>query len=330
MKQITILGAGTMGKGIALTFARAGYPVNLFDSFEMARNEALSAIQRDMELMAEAGVFSADKIPDMLSRIKIYDNMAKASIDADFLLEVVPEDLTLKREIFAELDEICKPTCIFASNTSSLKLEDMMTTMSEDRKKRTMICHHYNPAHLLPIVELSFYGNMDEDIFNEVYEMFSNIGKQPVRVDKDVPGLIANRIQNAMAREIYSLIEHGVAKPEEIDKAIKFGPCFRYATTGQMEITDMGGIDVWTTVADILWPDLEARTNAGDILRNKVKEGKLGIKTGEGFYKYDTLEKKEEVTKNFQKRLMVQLIASEKYKQAYTYTSISHAWLHYK
>ncbi len=314
MKQITILGAGTMGKGIALTFARAGYPVNLFDSFERAREQALPAIKQDMELMAEVGVFDRETIPDMLDRIKIHDNMSEASVDADFLIEVVPEDLALKQKIFSELDKVCKQTCIFASNTSSLKLEDMMATMSEERKKRTMICHHYNPAHLLPIVELSFYGNMPEDIFNEVYQMFDDIGKQPVRVDKDVPGLIANRIQNAMAREIYSMIEHGVAKPEEIDKAIKFGPCFRYATTGQMEITDMGGIDVWTTVADILWPDLETRTNAGDILRNKVKEGKLGIKTGEGFYKYDTPEKREEVTKDFQKRLMVQLIASEQYK----------------
>ena len=314
MKQITILGAGTMGKGIALTFARAGYPVKLFDSLELAREQALPAIKRDMDLMAEVGVFDEKEIPKMLSCIEIYDDMTEASIDADFLIEVVPEDLALKQRIFAELDKVCKKTCVFASNTSSLKLGDMIATMSEDRKKRTMICHHYNPAHLLPIVELSFYGNMPEEIFNEVYEMFSDIGKQPVRVDKDIPGLVANRIQNAMAREIYSMIEHGVAKPEEIDKAIKFGPCFRYATTGQMEITDMGGIDVWTTVADTLWPSLEARTSAGSILRDKVNEGKLGIKTGEGFYKYDTPEKKAAVTEGFQKRLMVQLIASEQYK----------------
>ena len=109
------------------------------------------------------------------------------------------------------------------------------------------------------------------------------------------------------------MMEVGVADPEEIDKAIKFGPCFRYATSGQMEITDMGGIDIWTTVADILWPVLEDRKDAPDILRNKVKEGKFGLKSGEGFYKYDSLEEREKAVRNFHKRLLIQLVASRNY-----------------
>ena len=314
MKTITILGAGTMGKGIALSFALSGYQVNLFDSIEAARKSALPAIRRDLELMAEMGVFEEHKVEDSIEKITLYDDMIQAAESADFLIEVVPEILALKQEIFGLLDQVCKPECIFASNTSSLKLQDMMMPLSDERKKRTMICHFYNPAHLLPIVELSFYGNMPKEIFDEVYQMFYAIGKQPVKVDKDVPGLVANRIQNAMAREIYSMMENGVAAPEEIDKAIMFGPCFRYATTGQREITDMGGIDIWTSVADNLWGDLENRPDASDILRDKVKEGKYGVKNGEGFFIYDTPEKKEEVVRNFQKRLMVQLIASQKYK----------------
>lgn len=314
LKTITILGAGTMGKGIALSFARAGYQVHLFDSVDTARQAALPSIEADLKLMAEMKVFPEKTILMSMRNITIYDDMEQAALDADFLIEVVPENLELKKEIFGKLDLICKPSCIFASNTSSLKLGDMMMDLSTERKKRTMICHFYNPAHLMPIVELSFYGNMPEEIFKDVYDMFYDIGKQPVKVKKDVPGLIANRIQNAMAREIYSLIEKEVADPEEIDKAIKFGPCFRYATTGQREITDMGGIDIWTTVADILWGDLEARTDASNILRNKVKEGKLGVKTGEGFFRYDTEEKKKDVVREFQKRLMVQLLASENYK----------------
>lgn len=314
MRTITVLGAGTMGKGISLSFALAGYQVNLFDSFEKARDAAIPAIRSDMLLMAEMEVFPSEKVEESLKNITIYDEMIEAAREADFLIEVVPEVLSLKQEIFRQLSEVCKPECIFASNTSSLKLEDMMKYLSEERKKYTMICHFYNPAHLLPIVELSFYGNMPEEIFMEVYNMFYDINKQPVKVNKDIPGLIANRIQNAMAREIYSLIEKGVAEPEEIDKAIKFGPCFRYATTGQREITDMGGIDIWTSVADNLWGSLENRSDACDILRNKVNAGKLGVKSGEGFFIYNTPEKKEEVVRNFQKRLIVQLIASENYK----------------
>lgn len=314
MKKVAVLGAGTMGKGIANNFAVAGYEVHLFDSFESARKSAIPTIRQDMSLMAEMGVFHEEKVEEAIKNIIIYDDMAAASKDADFLMEVVPEVLTLKQDIFKELDGCCKPECIFASNTSSLKLEDIMAKVSPERKKRTMICHFYNPAHLLPIVELSFYGNMPEDIFEGVFRMFYDIGKQPVKVKKDVPGLVANRIQNAMAREIYSMIENEVADPEEIDKAIKFGPCFRYATTGQMEITDLGGLDIWTTVADTIWPDLEDRKDAPDILRRKVNEGKLGVKSGEGFQKYDTPQKKEKIVRNFHKRLMIQLIASENYK----------------
>lgn len=314
MKKIAILGAGTMGKGIAISFSVGGYEVNLYDSFESARANAIPSIKEDLSLMVEMKVFSQEKAEEALKLIKIYDDKAAAVKDVDFLIEVVPEVLSLKQDLFGELDKLCKPECIFASNTSSLKLGEMMEKLSPERKKRTMICHFYNPAHLLPIVELSFYGNMPEEVFDEVFQMFYEIGKQPVKVKKDVPGLVANRIQNAMAREIYSMIENGVADPEEIDKAIKFGPCFRYATTGQMEITDMGGIDIWTTVADILWQDLEDRKDAPKILRDKVEAGEYGVKTGKGFFDYNTPEKKEQVVKEFHKRLMIQLVACENYK----------------
>lgn len=314
MKKVAVLGAGTMGRGIAISFSTGGYEVHLFDAFEAARENALPAIKADLDLMSEMNVFTQEKADEALSLIKIYDDMIEAALDVDFLIEVVPEVLKLKQDIFEELDKVCKPECIFASNTSSLKLGDMMAKLSPQRKQRTMICHFYNPAHLLPIVELSFYGNMPEEIFAEVFEMFYDIGKQPVKVKKDVPGLVANRIQNAMAREIYSMIENGVADPEEIDKAIKFGPCFRYATTGQMEITDMGGIDIWTTVADILWPDLEDRKDAPDILRDKVKKGEVGIKAGKGFNDYSSPEEREKVVREFHKRLMIQLVACENYK----------------
>ena len=314
IKTIAVLGAGTMGRGIAINFALGGYDVNLFDSFEAARENAPALIKSDLDFMAENNVHTQEKADEAFKKISMFDDMIKAAKEADFVIEVVPEILELKQDIFAQLDKECKPECIFASNTSSLKLSDMMAKLPDERKKRTMICHYYNPAHLLPIVELSNYGNMPREIFDEVSDMYYKAGKQPVRVDKDVMGMVANRIQNAMAREVYSIIENGIATAEEVDKAIKFGPCFRYATTGQEECTDMGGIDVWSRVADNLWGELEARTTSPKILTDKVAEGKLGIKTGEGFYKYDTPEKKEKVLKDFQKRLMIQLIASENYK----------------
>jgi 3-hydroxybutyryl-CoA dehydrogenase len=239
--------------------------------------------------------------------------MIEAAKDADFVIEVVPEILELKQDIFAELDKNCKPDAIFASNTSSLKLGDMMAKLSDERKKRTLICHYYNPAHLLPIVELSCYGNMPEDLSWQVYNMYEEIGKKPVKVDKDVPGMVANRIQCAIYREVYSLMEKGVAAPDQIEKAMMYGMCFRYATTGQREITDMGGIDVWSKVADNIWPTLESRTTSCPYMTDRVAAGEYGFKSGKGFYSYESEDEKKEIVANFQKRLMIQLVASKKY-----------------
>ena len=175
-----------------------------------------------------------------------------------------------------------------------------------------MVCHWYNPAHLMPIAELSLFGNMDKETFCEVKDLYEKAGKQVVRVLKDVPGLVANRIQQGVAREVFSLIEKGIALPEDIDKALKFGPAFRYATTGQLEVADMGGLDIWATVGDNLLKVMDNSQKASPILWEKVKEGKLGIKTGEGFFSYPE-EKIQDIKNEFNKRLITQLKASKKY-----------------
>lgn len=152
--------------------------------------------------------------------------------------------MELKQNLFQQLDKLCPNHTILASNTSSLPLEKIIAKLSPERKRRAMVCHWYNPAHLMPIAELSFFGNTSEAIYQEVATLYQSIGKQTVKVLKDVPGLVANRIQQAVAREVFSLIENEVAAAEDIDKALKFGPAFRYATTGQLEIADFGGLDI--------------------------------------------------------------------------------------
>ena len=149
-----------------------------------------------------------------------------------------------------------------------------------------MVCHWYNPAHLIPIAELSHFGNMSEEVLDEVYELYLRAEKQPVKVLKDIPGLIANRMLHALAREVFSLIEMGAASPEDIDKALKFGPGFRSATTGMLEVADMGGLDVWCTVENTLFKELSNSDRACGMMQDKVAAGKLGLKTGEGFFSY--------------------------------------------
>jgi len=312
IRKIAVLGSGTMGHGIAEAFAMYGYEVNLYDTDEKRLTSAKQEIKQELEMMAEEDFIGKEVVVPTLDRIRLCTDLKATVADRDYVIEAVPEILDLKQKLFRQLDEYCPEHTILASNTSSLKLNDMMALVPEKRKQRMMINHWYNPAHLMPIVEVSCFGNMPEAIFAEIVEMFVAIKKQTVKVLKDVPGLVANRIQQGVAREAFSIIEQGIAAPEDVDKALKFGPAFRYATTGQLEVADFGGLDIWCIVGDNLLKEMDNSRGANPLLQAKVKEGKLGIKTGEGFYKYPA-DEIPAIKKKFMKKLIHQLKASEYY-----------------
>jgi 3-hydroxybutyryl-CoA dehydrogenase len=312
IKKIAVLGAGTMGQSIAENFAIYGYDVNLYDVDENRLRNVENEIKTDLELLAEEGYIDRSVIREAMNNIHYCSDIKKAAVDRDFITESIPEVLELKQETFKLLDDICPEQTIFTSNTSSLGLNDMMALVSENRKKRMMITHYYNPAHIMPIVELSYFGNMPEEVYQEVESLFKSIKKQYIKVLKDVPGLVANRIQQGIAREVFSIIEQGIAEPQDVDKALMFGPAFRYATTGQLEVADMGGLDIWSVVGDNLLKVIDNRTEANPLLKEKVKEGKLGVKTGEGFFKYKP-ETLVQTRNDFNKRLIHQLKVSQNY-----------------
>lgn len=312
INKIAVIGAGTMGHSIAESFALYGYPVNLFDTNEAALKNVKSVMKEELLELVEGGLFTEEDIAKALDNITLYNDLEKAANDRDYIIEAAPENIELKRNLFADLDKYAPSHTIFASNTSSLALSEMMIKVSDERKKRMMVNHWYNPALLIPIVETSFFGNMPEDIFKEVESLFKSIKKQTVKVLKDVPGLVANRIQQGVAREVFSLIEQGVAEPAEIDKALKFGPAFRYATTGQLEVADFGGLDIWCIVGDNLLSVMDNSTCSNPLLREKVEQGKLGVKSGAGFYDYKP-EEIPKLKKEFNRRLINQLKASEFY-----------------
>ncbi|MFC5588110.1 3-hydroxyacyl-CoA dehydrogenase family protein [Sporosarcina soli] len=312
IKKIAVLGAGTMGQSIAENFAIYGYDVNLYDVDENRLRNVENEIKTDLELLAEEGYLDCSVITEAMNNIHYCSDIKKAAVDRDFITESIPEVLELKQETFKLLDDICPEQTIFTSNTSSLALNDMMALVSENRKKRMMITHYYNPAHIMPIVELSYFGNMPEEVYQEVESLFKSIKKQYIKVLKDVPGLVANRIQQGIAREVFSIIEQGIAEPQDVDKALMFGPAFRYATTGQLEVADMGGLDIWSVVGDNLLKVIDNRTEANPLLKEKVKEGKLGVKSGEGFFKYKP-ETLVQTRNDFNKRLIHQLKVSQNY-----------------
>jgi 3-hydroxybutyryl-CoA dehydrogenase len=312
INNIGVIGAGTMGHGIALSFALYGYDVPLYDAYVTQLQKALVEITAELALLAEENFIKTEEIQPALARIKLCSDLKQAVHDRDYVIEATPEILDLKQKLFKELDELCPQHTILASNTSSLKLDSMLAAVSAERKQRMLVSHWYNPAHLMPIVELSCFGNMPMAVYAEIEQLHIAIKKQTVKVLKDVPGLVANRIQQGVAREVFSLIEMGVAEPADIDKALKFGPAFRYATTGQLEVADFGGLDIWCVVGDNLLKEMDSRQEANGLLKQKVKEGKLGIKTGEGFYKYEEADLPA-IKRAFMKKLIHQLRASEYY-----------------
>lgn len=312
IKKIAVIGAGTMGHGIAHVFARHGYEVSLYDAFEPCLQAAPQKMREELQFMADEDYIPQSAVEETLDRITLYTDLAEAVKEADYVIEAIPEKMELKKELFANLDKMCPKHTVFASNTSSLKLSEMIEDLPEERKALCMISHWYNPAYLLPIAELSKFGNMPEEVFNDVYELYVNSGKKPVCVLKDITGMIANRILHAQAREVFHLMEIGAATPEDLDNALKYGPCFRNATTGMLEVADMGGLDIWVASEDNIFAALDNSDKASQTMRDLVEGGNYGLKTGKGFFDYSG-EDRNKVQMDFYKRLITQLKASENY-----------------
>jgi 3-hydroxybutyryl-CoA dehydrogenase len=312
IKTITVLGAGTMGYGIALNFALAGYAVNLFDVLPEALDNALANARKALGVMVEEGLHTEGEGEKALTGIRPFTDRKAACAEADLLIEVMPEKLQLKQDTFVELDAVCKPDCIFASNTSSLKLTDICAHLSQSRKGRAVVAHYFNPAHLIPLVELLPHPDTPVSVLEEVEAMYKRAGKISIRVLKDINGMIGNRIQAAISREALWLLENGYCSEKDLGRAMAFGPCFRYATTDYLEILDMGGLDVWSAVQDLLYKDINNSTNVSALLKGKADSGEYGWKSGKGFYSYDG-ETKAQVMERFQRNLTRQLKASKDY-----------------
>lgn len=310
--NITVIGAGTMGHAIAGCFAFHNYKVSVYESFESVRISCKEMIQNKYDFLVSEGVIDQLKVQKALDNIAMFADLAEAAKDADYVIEAIPEVPELKQELFRDLIQICHEDTIIASNTSSISFSKLTEKLEEKDKKRIMVCHWYNPAHLIPLVELSFFGNMEEERYKEVEELYLSIEKRPAKVLKDIPGLLANRIQQGIAREVFSLMEMEAAKAKDIETALKFGPAFRYATTGQLEVADFGGLDIWCTVGDNLLSVMDRSDKASSLLRDKVEKKELGFKTGKGFFEYPDSNKLE-VQNQFNRRLLKQLEVSKFY-----------------
>jgi len=277
-----VVGAGVMGHGIALAFALDGRSVTLYDVDEATLAESESRVRSVLDTYVATGELDADAADAAAARIDRTTSLSAAVDDAAFVTEAVVEDLDVKRAIFGELSELADPDAVLASNTSGLSITEIAS--ATDRPERVVGTHWFNPPYVVPLVEVVRGAETSDAVVEATYEFFERLGKTPVRVEKDIPGFIGNRLQMAMAYEAFSLLDRGVASPEAIDRAIKAGFGFRLPLLGMFEKADHSGLDVHHDVVEYLLPELDRGTAPNRSLAERVEEEAYGLKTGEGVY----------------------------------------------
>lgn len=282
--KITIVGAGLMGHGIAQIFALAGHPVQVCDISPEALAQVWSKVEANLEQFVSHGLVDAAEVPAVLERIQTSSSMARAVDGAGLVFEAVLENMELKQKIFAELDELCPPEVILATNTSVMSITEI-ASRSRNRE-RIVGTHFWNPPHLIPLVEVVPGADTGQETVEAVYDLLAQVGKHPVRVKKDVPGFLANRMQHALWREAISIVEHGIADPAEVDEAIKYGFGIRLAVLGPMENADLVGTDLTFAIHDYVLKHLESSPNPSSALSARLEAGDLGFKTGRGFQEW--------------------------------------------
>jgi 3-hydroxybutyryl-CoA dehydrogenase len=298
---IAVIGAGLMGHGIAQIFASQGHRVSLLDVSEEVLAEAIENIRANLTLMAQSGIGSTEDIEPTIKRIKVTRALEEAAADARFVIEAVTENLEVKQKLFRELDSICSSDCILATNTSVISITEIAANAS--KKGRILGTHFWNPPYLIPLVEVIKGQETSPQVVDLTVDLLRSVGKHPVKVKKDVPGFVGNRLQHALWREAISIIDKGIADPETVDEVIKKGFGIRLPVLGPVENADMVGLDLTMAIHDYILKHLESSPEPAPLLREKVRKGELGFKTGQGFRRWST----EEVQRS-RKRLLEYLL----------------------
>lgn len=281
---ISVLGAGTMGHGIAQSFITAGYQVILLDIKQSILETQKAHIGKNLELFHQSGLISKQDIEASLKRLHTTLDLEEAVENSDFIVESIPEDLELKQEVFQQVESLCKKDAIKATNTSSLTLKDIGIRVIN--KSRLIVTHWFNPPHIVPTVEVVKGESTSDETMEVTYQLLQKAQKMPVKLNFELPGFLINRIQIALVRELFSLYEQGVASAEDIDKAVKGSIGFRLANIGPLLTVDFGGVDIWLKVSENLLPHITSSTDPPGCLQRLVSEGNTGIKSGKGFYDY--------------------------------------------
>ncbi|HLV69603.1 MAG TPA: 3-hydroxybutyryl-CoA dehydrogenase [Xanthomarina sp.] len=296
MKNVAVIGAGTMGNGIAHTFAQSGFKVQLIDISEASLKKGMDTISKNLDRMvAKEKITEAEKA-ETLANITTFTNIEEGVEYASLVVEAATENIDLKLKIFKQLDEACPEDTILASNTSSISITQIAAVTS--RPEMVIGMHFMNPVPIMKLVEIIRGYNTTDEVTNTIMELSKTLGKTPTEVN-DYPGFVANRILMPMLNEAIETLYNGVAGVEEIDTVMKLGMAH---PMGPLQLADFIGLDICLSILNVMYDGFKNPKYAPcPLLVNMVMAGKLGVKSGEGFYDYSESRKAENVSSQFLK-----------------------------
>ncbi len=281
--RIAVIGAGLMGHGIAQVFALAGHDVTIYDSVVASLDSAKARILTNLRDLGDD--------QSAVERVRPCRELDEAARDADYVVEAVLEDLPLKQRLFVEIEQHVRPDTILASNTSVIPITSIMEGLRD--RSRALGTHWWNPPYLVPLVEVIGTRWTSQQAIDWTIALHSDAGKRPVHVKKDVPGFVGNRLQHALWREAIALVEHGICDAETVDTVIKASFGRRLAVLGPLENADLVGTDLTLAIHQTVLPDIEGRGGPSPYLEQLVADGKLGMKSGEGFRRWTPAQQQE-------------------------------------
>ncbi|HEY0047274.1 MAG TPA: 3-hydroxybutyryl-CoA dehydrogenase [Flavobacterium sp.] len=294
MKTIAVIGAGTMGNGIAHTFAQNGFTVKLIDVSEHALEKGMATIASNLDRMVSKGTISDDERQATISNIITYSDMTDGVIGADLVVEAATENVDLKLKIFKQLGESCSHSTVLATNTSSISITQIAAVVPHP--ERVIGMHFMNPVPIMKLVEIIRGYNTSDDVTQSIMALSEKLQKVPVEVN-DYPGFVANRILMPMINESIETLYNKVAGVYEIDTVMKLGMAH---PMGPLQLADFIGLDVCLAILNVMYDGFKNPKYAPcPLLVNMVRAGKLGVKSGEGFYDYSSSKKAEKVARQF-------------------------------
>lgn len=283
IKRVLVVGAGTMGYSLALTFAKGGFDVLLIDKENQVLLSARKLIGSALGTLKQAKIITDVETSKVMSRIKTSINLVEAAWEADLVIEAVNEDPTLKKDVFHLLDMNCPKHTILTSNTSYLNIFDIVET---GRPDKVLITHWFAPPHIIPLVEIVVGDRTSSESVEIVREVLVKLGKKPIVLNQYIPGFLVNRIQRAIQREAFYLLDNDYASIEDIDTAIKASLGIRLPIVGILQRMDFTGLDLAYATSKTSPIELAPYSGVPKIVEQKVKKGELGVKTGKGLYDY--------------------------------------------